>query len=249
MNKRITVVFIIILVLVAAGTFIAWQKGWFGGNEEQTLVLREDLPPAPANYKSLNVDTAVTAELHEDDFVQYKKAFEELVATINEHPDSFGAWFNLGSVKSVFGDYKGAEDAWLYATEISPLQARSLMNLGDLYWNKLKNYKRAEWAYLTAIDRNDASVDPVILYRDLASLYRFSYAEKKDFAIPTLEQSLKIDTENNSELLALAGMWAWEDGQFEKAAGFYEQYLVKNPGQTEAKKDLERIRRHESAPK
>ena len=63
-----------------------------------------------------------------------------------------------------------------------------------------------------------------------------------------LEQGLALGSEDNSELLALAGMWAWEDGDFEKAESFYEQYLVLNPDQAEAKKDLERIRRREPLP-
>ena len=234
----------ILIVIIAVGGYFAWQKGWLRGAPD-TVVLREDLPPAPAGYKTINENSAITAEIPIDVAAKYREGFEELVKTIEEHPDSFGAWFNLGSVKSIFGDYNGAQEAWLYATEISPLQARSLMNLGDLYRNKLKDYQKAEWAYRTAIERNDASVDPVSLYREFASFYRNSYTEKKELAIPLLEQGLEIGFENSFELLALAGMWAWEDGQFEKAAGFYEQYLLQNPDQAEAKKDLERIRRRE----
>lgn len=246
MNKR-SIVFVVIIALLAVGGFFAWQKGWIFSKD--TTILRQDLPPAPAGYKTINEDSAVAAELPADAAEKYREAFQEILKTIGEHPDSFGAWFNLGSIKSIFGDYKGAEEAWLYATEISPLQARSLMNLGDLYRNKLKNYEKAEWVYLTAIERRDASTDPVMLYRELATLYRFSYTEKKEFAMPMLEQGIGSGAEDVSELLALAGMWAWEDGNFEKAAGFYEEYLVKNPNQEEARKDLNRIRRRESLPK
>lgn len=245
MNKKIIIGILAIVVLALGGIFFVWQKGLIFKKEAETVILREDLPPAPAGYKTINEDSTVAAEIPTDIAAKYREGFEELVKTIEEHPDSFGAWFNLGSVKSVFGDYKGAEEAWLYATNISPLQARSLMNLGDLYQNKLKDYQKAEWAFLTALERHDASVDPVSLYRELGSLYRNSYTEKKELAIPLLEQGLKIEVDNNSELLALAGMWTWEDGQFEKAAGFYEQYLVQNPNQEEARKDLERIRRRE----
>ena len=239
-------IIIVIVILVAVGTFFVWQKGWFGFGEGDTVVLREDLPPAPGGYKTIHEDPAVVAEIPIDVAVTYREGFEEIIKTIEEHPDSFGAWFNMGSIKSVFGDYKGAEEAWLYATEISPLQARSLINLADLYQNKLKDYKKAEWAYVLALERHDASVDAVILYRELASLYRFSYTEKKELAISILEQALDMNLGNDSELLALAGMWAWEDGNFEKATSFYEQFLAQNPDQEEAKKDLERIRKRES---
>lgn len=242
--KKSIIIFTMVLILLLVSIFVVWQKGWFL-QEKGTVVLREDLPPAPAGYKILHEDPALVAEIPPEIVEKYREGFNEIIKTIEEHPDSFGAWFNMGSIKSVFGDYQGAEEAWLYATQISPLQARSLMNLGDLYWNKLKNYEKAEWAYISAIERHDISVDPIALYRELASLYRFSYIEKKEFAISILEQGLEVSTENNSELLALAGMWAWEDGQFEKAASFYERYLVLNPDQSEAKKDLERIRKRE----
>ncbi|TSC73361.1 MAG: hypothetical protein G01um101470_124 [Parcubacteria group bacterium Gr01-1014_70] len=168
-----------------------------------------------------------------------RSSAEEEITLREDLPLAFGA------IKSVFGDYKGAESAWLYATEISPLQARSLMNLGDLYRNKFKDYKKAEWAYIAAIERNDASLDPVMLYREFASFYRNSYTEKKELAISVLEQGLQVGSEDNSELLALAGMWAWEDGDFSKAEYFYEQFLLQNPSQEEARKDLDRIRRKE----
>ncbi|OGZ56534.1 MAG: hypothetical protein A3H64_00965 [Candidatus Ryanbacteria bacterium RIFCSPLOWO2_02_FULL_45_11c] len=248
--KKSIVIGIVIIILAAAGGFMAWQKNWLPWNDDEknTVILREDLPPAPAGYKTIDEDPTIAAEIPPDVAVKYQEGFEELVKTIEEHPDSFGAWFNLGSVKNVFGDYKGAEEAWLYATEISPLQARSLMNLADLYRYKLKDYQKTEWAYISAIERGDASVDPISLYYEFASFYRNSYTGKKELAISIIEQGLAIDTEDNSDLLALAGMWAWEDGNFEKAAGFYEQYLVLNPDQVEAKKDLERIRKREPLP-
>lgn len=244
MKKTASIGFIIAFILALGGYFL-WQNGWFSFVSD-TVVLREDLPPAPASYKTLNEDIAFASQIPAEIAQKYREEFAEIIKTIEQHPDSFGAWYNMGSIKSVFGDLKGAEEAWLYATEISPAQARSLMNLADLYHNKLKDYKKAEWAYVSAIERKDASVDGVTLYRELASLYRFSYTEKKELAISTLEQGLDADLENSSELLALAGMWAWEDGQFEKAASFYERYLVLNPDQTEARKDLERIQRHET---
>jgi tetratricopeptide (TPR) repeat protein len=238
---------LIIILLLATGGFFAWQQ-WFFNGIPKTVILREDLPPAPGDYKTLNEDPVVTADIPENDMRQYREGFEELLQTIEEHPDSFGAWFNLGSVKHFFGDYKGAEAAWLYATEISPLQARSLMNLGDLYKNKLKDYERAEWAYLTAIERSDLSVSATQLYRDLASLYRFLYTEKRDRALGLLNVGIE-NIEDNSELLVLAGMWAWEDELFEEAEKYYEQFLLGNPGHEEARKDLDRIRRREQLPR
>lgn len=229
----------IILLIGSTGGFFAWQNGLF--SRDDGPVVKEGMPPLPKGYKDLNEDPAVVAGIPESTQEQYRKGFEELLATIQEHPDSFGAWFNLGSVKHFFGDYRGAEASWLYATDISPLQARSLMNLGDLYWNVFKDYERAEWAYLTALERQDASIDRIRAYRDLASLYRFSYTQKKSLAISVLRAGIE-SLDDNTELLALAGMWSWEDGMLAEAAGFYEQFLAKNPSHEQARKDLNQIR-------
>src|SRR3989338_9184063 len=129
MKKSIVIV---IIILVVTSVFFVWQRGWLRDGEESTIILREDLPPAPAGYKTLKEDPAFVAEIPADIVKKYREGFDEIIKTIEEHPDSFGAWFNMGSIKSVFGDFQGAEEAWLYATQISPLQARSLMNLGDL---------------------------------------------------------------------------------------------------------------------
>lgn len=240
------IVLVIVLLILGGGVFTAWR--FWPQEESSTVVLREDLPPAPANYKTLQENPIIVAELPAEIQKKYRDGFEEAWKFIDEHPESFAGWYDLGSIKSVFGDYKGAEDAWLYATAISPNQARSLMNLGDLYWNKTKNYEKAEWAYNSVFDRGSAGLaERTRAYRDLASLYRFSYIAKRDEAFVVLRAGITDEiVEDNSELLALAAQWAWEDSKLDEAIGFYEKFLIKNPNQEQAQKDLEQIRRQKA---
>ncbi|PJE64562.1 MAG: hypothetical protein COU90_01845 [Candidatus Ryanbacteria bacterium CG10_big_fil_rev_8_21_14_0_10_43_42] len=229
--------------IIIAGLFV-WGGIFFLGNKNAEVPANGDgismeLPPKPSGYDILNKNDVIIAEIPEDRRVQYEDEFEETLQTITEHPDSFLAWMNLATIKNAFGDYEGAEKVWLYATEISPNQGRSLVNLGDLYWNKLKNYPRAEWAYIEAIDRDPVNARA---YRDLASLYQFSYTEKKDMAINILLLGIENSPDNEVEFLALAGLWAWENGDITDAIGYYERYLELNPDDNVARADLVKLR-------
>lgn len=239
MNKNIGIGFVFLFVLIAGGGFVVWQQGWFLASD--TVVLQEGLPPAPTGYNTLDEDPVVVAELPADFQQKQKEAFAEVLKTIEEHPDSFVAWFNAGSIKSLFGDYTGAEEAWLYATTLAPNQARTYMNLADLYTNKVKDYQKAEWALRTAIEVQGGELERTRAYRELASLYRFSLPEQKAQAITVLRDGIER-LDDNGELLALAGFWAWQDGLLDDAIRFYERYLEKNPGQEQAEKDLKAIR-------
>lgn len=237
-NKKLIISLMVLLLLTGAG-FSSW---WFFLRGDSMVTLREDLPPAPAGYKTLQEDVAIVAELPEATKQQYREGFADILKTIEEHPDSFVAWFNLGSIKSYMGDYKGAEEAWVYAIAISPNQGRAYMNLGDLYTNKIHDYQKAEEAYVNVLEVEGGQLERTRAYRELASLYRFSYTQKKDQALHILRRGIETE-EDSAELLALAGMWAWQDGLLREAEQFYTQYLVKNPNQEQAQKDLAQIRR------
>ena len=229
--------------VIVVGLLI-WGGIFFLRNNEPEAIDNGDgtsivLPPKPSGYDILNKDDIITTEIPEDRKVQYEDEFKETLQTIMEHPDSFLAWMNLATIKNTFGDYEGAEKAWLYATEISPNQGRSLMNLGDLYWNKLQNFPRAEWAYLTSLDREPVNTRA---YRDLASMYQFSYTEKKDKAIDILLWGAENNPDDKSEFFALAALWAWENSDIANAITYYEQYLEINPDDEVARGDLAKLR-------
>ncbi|MEK7173872.1 MAG: hypothetical protein AAB710_02195 [Patescibacteria group bacterium] len=238
LNKKLIIFFVFLLLI--GGSFAAWRFMPLTV-ENDTVTLREDLPPAPANYKALNEDPATVAELPEERLKQYRDEFAEVLKTIEEHPDSFTAWFNLGTIKSYLGDYTGAEEAWVYTGLLSPNQGRTHMNLADLYANKLHNYEKAEQEYLKAIEVEGGQLERTRAYRELSSLYRFSFADRKSRALDILRVGIESE-QDNAELLALAGMWAWQDGLLKEAEEFYVKYLEQNPSQEQAEKDLAQIR-------
>lgn len=231
------IVGIVLAVLVGGGWYI-WDQGYL----RDGIKLRDDLPLAPKGYDSINKDSQVVSELPQDRQDKYMQDFQNTLKVIKESPDSQLAWNDLGVTKNKFGDYKGAEEAWVYATQITK-SANSpglYLNLADLYWNKLQNFERAEWAFRSAIEYDRATVRA---YRDLASMYRFSYAEKKDQAIPVLIEGIESGSSESVELLALAGMWAWQDGNIGDAIIYYEEYVKINPDNAAAKQDLEELKR------
>lgn len=239
MNKRIFIG-IGIIILFAGGAFLFWR----GINpREGGIILREDLPPAPRDFDTLKENKEVVAGFsHNPEFLEkFRKEFEITITNIKEHPDTFIGWMDLGVIKNVFGDYTGAEEAWLYAGLITPNQSRSFMHLGNLYWNILKDYEKAEWAYLSAIERGSPEVS-VAAHRDLATMYRYSYRGKKDVADDVLLQGVERNPGDKQELLALLAEWAMEDGEVEEAIGYYEAYLEENPVNEAAREDLRRLK-------
>ena len=66
------------------------------------------------------------------------------------------------------GDYAGAAAVWTYTAKIYPQDASVQDSLGSLYLDFLKNYPKAEGAYLSAVQNRK---DDLNAYRALYSLY------------------------------------------------------------------------------
>lgn len=227
------VIGIAVMLFIAITGSVWWWLNQKGRN------LRDDLPLAPRGYMELEVNREIEKQMSPEFRDRYQKQFESALSIIKEHPDSFLGWMDLGFVKNVFGDYRGAEAAWLYATEISPSQSRSLMNLGDLYANKLKDYPRAEEMYQRAIE-----IEPFLVpaYRELATLYRFSIKSREEDAYRVLENGQRQSPNEGVELLALAATWAEQDGKIPLAISYYEEFLKIQPDNARVKEDLARLK-------
>lgn len=94
------------------------------------------------------------------------------VEALSQKTNDFGAWINLGTLRKMVGDYKGAAEAWEYVSKIYPTQPTSFSNLGDLYMSYLHDNAKAETNYLTAIKNYPAGADA---YRALAELYQSGF--------------------------------------------------------------------------
>jgi len=67
------------------------------------------------------------------------------VALLDKNKLDFDAWMNLAILHKIGGDYRGAEDIWLYATKQWPSSSVAYSNLADLYQNFLHDQSKANY--------------------------------------------------------------------------------------------------------
>lgn len=96
----------------------------------------------------------------------------QIVSTLEKNTFDLGAWIDLGTIRKMAGDYKGAETAWLFVAKAAPNNSVAYNNLGDLYMNFLPDYPKAEAMYLKTI-----AIDKTLVgsYETLATLYEHFY--------------------------------------------------------------------------
>jgi tetratricopeptide (TPR) repeat protein len=130
----------------------------------------------------------------------YKTELAELKASLSKKPGNFDGWLRLGVIKKFFNNYTGARDAWEYANIIAPKNSSAYYNLGGLYGAYLKDFKKAEERYLTAIE-NDPKFS--YLYVDFANFYWTFDISKKHLAKGVIEKGLVALPDDPSLLQAL----------------------------------------------
>jgi cytochrome c-type biogenesis protein CcmH/NrfG len=83
-----------------------------------------------------------------------RESINALIATLQEDPNKFNEWIQLGLELKAIDDYAQARDVWEYASAIRPKNSISFIDLGDLYAYYLHDNTLAEKNFLTAI-KND----------------------------------------------------------------------------------------------
>ncbi len=124
---------------------------------------------------------------------------DTLVARLTKDSLDLTSWLQLGDVRKIGGDFKGAESAWIFVTQASPQNVIAYGNLADLYMNFLKDYPKAEAEYLKVISLEPTHVDP---YRSLALLYENFYKKGTSAAEDILKKGIKA-VPDSGELKAL----------------------------------------------
>lgn len=228
---------IIIAALVGIGILgvVLWFaiQNPFGGEK-----IVPSIGEIPKNFETIAIDEKVVGEFRPEFREQYMKTFDETVTVLKEHPDSTWGWLDLGAIKKMFGDYKGAEAAWLYAVALSPTHEAAYANLGDLYRNFLVDYKKAETILLALIEVQPTATRA---YRDLAELYRNQYTEKRGEAYAILEKGIGQNPDAG-DLMALAALFYEQDSNYKKAIEWLERADKFLPNPT-IKEDIERLKR------
>jgi tetratricopeptide (TPR) repeat protein len=198
---------------------------------------KEELPPFPKGYDVINYDEKVLADIPPERRKEQEDFFANNLAKIEEAPDSLDYWINLGLTKKVFGDYKGAGDVWEYASLIRPKNSSSYINLGDLYWNFLADFPKAEHNYLKAIE---ISSNRAGIYKDLSDLYRFSFVEKAHLADDILISGAENNPENPDFYTWLGGYYR-DMGDAPRAREYFKKALEINPFSDAVKGELDAL--------
>lgn len=206
---------------VDVGTVTAILEDKEGNLITQDVTPRKpgELPqPIPSLSRAVTVPASLGAEAVKIASAQ----IAELQANLKKDPSSVEGWIKLGAFYKIATDFKGAEEAWLYAEKLNPSALVPHNNLADLYQGYLKQYALAEkqWAQVLRLD-------PLYTqgYLNLSDLYRYNIAEKKDQADDVLLSGLSKNPKNIDLMVAL-GRYYKETGNTASAKTYYEKALA-----------------------
>lgn len=191
--KKIYIITGLIILLFLAG-LSTWYFLGIDKNQKNQQNQKQD------EYQILSINKAYFK--YKDDFSEekYQKTLDQLKQNkqkLKEKPQDPGAWFDFGYYKKLLGDKEGAKLAWEKAFEYNPKKFATSNNLGDLYVNPFKNYERAEFFYLKALElKPNYSV-----YYKLADLYQYKLKEKQDRIEPLLKEAIKKLPNNKKDFL------------------------------------------------
>lgn len=144
----------------------------------------------------------VKANLPEDVKNKVIAEIQMLTNSLKNNYDSPSEWIQLGLLKKTLGDFEGAKAAWEFVSVIRPKDSISRHNLGNLYWQNLKDLKKAEENYLEAIALNKQDI---AAYVDLSNIY-FYDLKNKIKAKEILNKGLKNNPENEELKRAMEDM-------------------------------------------
>lgn len=123
-----------------------------------------DLPTPPDFRAPVQYASDVTPEVR----AAVDARVQVLVDKLAKDSFDLGTWIDLGTMRKIGGDWKGAEMAWLFVTKAAPKNPMAFSNLADLYMNFLKDYPKADAMYkkvnALAPDAIDAYISRSVLY-------------------------------------------------------------------------------------
>ena len=220
MSKKDSFIFIAIAAIILAGAgFYAWKKIKAGQKEE---------------WRDFLVLEIKNSDLPDYALARYKEDFYLAQEDLEKDITDFNAWLELGLTKKVVGDYEGAAEIWVYASNLQPQNTVILGNLGDLYGNFMSKPEEAELMYKKALSINSKDENLIV---GLADLYRYRLPGKENLYEPTLLDGLKAAPDNPSLVAALASYYR-NSNQTQKAIEYYKKLIKLNPGNETAKEDL-----------
>lgn len=217
-RRKVIVISGLLVVVVAAlaGTWYFYRPQKV---DNPTVVIKDNLPPVPANFSDLVIDEKELGEITPQARQKLIDEFNEIVGKIREIPESIAYWTYLGTQKKIFGDYRGATDAWEYALKLNGDAVTPRTNLANLYHYFIKDYPKAEEEYLRFLQQHPERVD---IYANLSALYKNAYKQKSYLADDVLKQGLEVNP-YSTDLMSLLGDYYLSEGNYKEALKYYQQ--------------------------
>jgi len=91
-----------------------------------------------------------------------------LISDLKKDSSSYENWSDLAMRFKMIGDYKSAEEIWVYLSKAAPKAPDAFINLGDLYTYYLHDNAKAEPMFLKAVADAPRSVEG---YRRIVDFY------------------------------------------------------------------------------
>lgn len=159
------------------------------------------------NTPSLEREVSFAVDIPRDARKNIMLKIKEAKAILAKDQTNYNAWMDLAIHYKVAGDFKGAEEVWLFLNDAAKEQSLSMHNLGVLYHLSLRDFPKAETMTRGAITRDPKEV---INYLSLHELYRYSYKKETTSAADILKEGLKA-IPNHPDLLLSLGTYYRDD--------------------------------------
>lgn len=233
MNKKIMpFVFAVLLIAAIGGAIYGLARREANAPQDGSFGIT-DYPPG---LFELNV---MKDNIPQEKLDSWKTRFGNDTSTVLSAPDGFhfASILDMGLIKRNVGDFRGAEEAWVYLGEKRPLNSISFYNLGALYAHDLKDAAKSEKAYLKAIENEKHDINYFV---GLAELYRYQIPEKSGQAADILEDGVRENPED-ANMLKFAASYYAETGDPSRAIELYRQVLELEPGNDAVREEIRKL--------
>lgn len=168
---------------------------------------------------------------------EYRKELPDLEKMVNREPRNTTIRMDYAIALYATGEAEEAKNQYEKVVELDNKNATAYNNLGNAY-RDLKQIDKAVEAYKKAISLNNKLVNP---YFNLASIQQYSL-KRTDQAIDTYVTAAQALPENEQIMVSLALSYE-ANKEREKAKQVYESVLAKNPENSAAQSNLDRLQK------
>jgi hypothetical protein len=189
-------------------------NGNFTVTKDDTITL-----PTPPDFRA---PIAFAADVAPDVRAVITARAQSLEAKLARDSFDLGSWIDLGAMRKMAGDYRGAETAWVFVTKTAPRNTIAFSNLADLYMNFLKEYPEAETMYKKVIALDSTQIEP---YVSLATLYGNLYKTGTSAAEDILKKGIVAHPDSADLHVLLARMYT-KDGRSAEAKAQYQAAIT-----------------------